>query len=79
MYNYEMTMKNETVWRVKEFDGGGMNLNGDSYEIFFLDHKDKMRCVKQNDVVSVVDRDGEPFADFGNPYIGNHPYAKEAA
>lgn len=79
MWNYEMTMKDETVWRVKEFDGGGMHINGDSYEVFFYDHKDKLRCVKQNDVVSVLDREGNTFADFGNPYIGKHPYVKEEA
>lgn len=77
MWNYEMTMKDETVWRVKEFDGGGMHINGDSYEVFFYDHKDKLRCVKQNDVVSVLDRDGNVFDDFGNKFIGKHPYAKE--
>ena len=79
MWNYEMTMKDEKVWRVKEFDGGGMSINADSYEIFFFDHKDKMRCVKQNDVVSVLDREGQIFTDFGNPWLGKHPYAKEAA
>lgn len=78
-YKYEMTMKDETVWRVQEFDGGGMMINGDGYEVFFYDHKNNLRCVKQNDIISVLDKDGEPFADFGNPYIGKHPYVKEEA
>lgn len=73
MYNYKMTMKDQRVWLVNEFDGGGMELGG-NYEVFFLDHKDKMRCVKQNQIVSVVDNDGEIYEDFGNKFIEDHPY-----
>lgn len=78
-YKYEMTMKDGTIWRVNEFDGGGMMITGDSYEVFFYDHKDKLRCVKQNDIISVFHRGTEDvFDDFGNRFIGKHPYAEAA-
>jgi hypothetical protein len=76
-YKYEMEMKDGKIWRVSEFDGGGMMINGDSYEVFFYDHHDKLRCVKQNDIISVHHRGTEDvFDDFGNKFIGQHPYAE---
>lgn len=76
-HKYLMTMKDGTEWKVRSFSDGLMTLNGDNYEIFFFDERDKKRCVKQNDVVSVVDKNGKQYEKFGNKNIGKHPYAKE--
>lgn len=74
-YAYDLTMKDGTKWRVSSFDGGGMMVNGDSYEVFFYDDKGKLRCVRQNDIVSVFHKGTQDvFDDFGNKLIGKHPY-----
>lgn len=79
-YSYLMTMKDGTEWRVRKFDGGGMNLNGDNYDVFFFDHKGNMRCALQNNIVSVIDiKTKKPYVNFGNRSIGKHPYAVDAA
>lgn len=83
---FTMTMKDGTVIEVDEFDGGGVMVGDEeNYEVAYIPFPVKywedMPDVPMSDVVlqrnikSVMDKDGNTYTDFGNPYFPHHPYA----
>lgn len=83
---YTMTMKDGTVHKVAEFDGGGVMVGDEeNYEVAYVPYPVEywedmpdvpiITDVLQRDIESVVDEDGNTYTDFGNPHFPHHPYA----
>lgn len=70
---YLVTMKDGRTEQIKFFDGGGCFI-GCGYKVACYDEQGNLCELPQAEILSVVDKNGEVYTDFGNSLFEGHPY-----